>query len=111
MSTSSRANCAERLRRAAAIVKQYAPEANGRQQCDKTDILRRLGLIVAGLERLEDAAVCRRCSRTFSFRVAWFETRGLSRPQHCDACRMARREERRHARVRPLQRTPTEQTR
>lgn len=90
---------AERLRAAAALVERFAPEADQRQQRDKTDILRRLGLLVAGLERHEDRAVCRRCQAEFVFNPSWFETRQMSVPRHCDECRMARRQERRRAGV------------
>lgn len=90
---------AERLRAAATLVEQFAPEADHRQRRDKTDILRRLGLLVAGLERHEDHAICRRCQAEFVFNVSWFESRRLLPPRHCDACRMARRQERRRAGV------------
>jgi hypothetical protein len=88
---------AERLRAAAALVEQFAPEVDHRQRRDKTDILRRLGLLVAGLERHEDHAICRRCHAEFVFTPSWFEARHLSIPRHCDACRLARRHERRRA--------------
>jgi hypothetical protein len=90
---------AERLRAAAALVEEFAPEVDHRQRRDKVDILRRLGLLVAGLERQEDHAICRRCQADFFFNMSWFETRGLSAPRHCDACRAARRRERRRAGV------------
>jgi hypothetical protein len=90
---------AERLRAAAALVEQFAPEADHRQHRDKTDILRRLGLLVAQLERHEDRAVCRRCQTEFVFNPSWFEVRQMSLPRHCDTCRTARRQERRHAGV------------
>lgn len=91
---------AEQLRVAAALVEQFAPEGDQRQERDKTDILRRLGLLVAHLERHEDRAVCRRCQTEFGFNPSWFEMRHLSPPRHCAACRTARRRERRHAGVR-----------
>jgi hypothetical protein len=90
---------AERLRAAAALVEQFAPEADHRQQRDKTDILRRLGLLVAELERHEDHAICRRCQAEFVFNPSWFEVRLMSLPRHCDACRTARRQERRRVGV------------
>jgi hypothetical protein len=90
---------AEQLRVAAALVEQFAPEVDHRQRRDKTDILRRLGLLMAGLERREDHAICRRCQAEFVFNVSWFESRGLVSPRHCDACRGARRQERRRAGV------------
>lgn len=90
----------ERLRAAASLVEQFAPEVDHRQRRDKTDILRRLGLLVAGLERHEEHAICRDCQAEFVFNASWFETRQMSVPRHCDACRMARRQERRRAGVR-----------
>jgi hypothetical protein len=90
---------AEQLRAAAALVERFAPEVDHRQRRDKTDILRRLGLLVAQLERHEDRAVCRRCQAEFVLNPSWFETRQMSLPRHCAACRTARRQERRRAGV------------
>ena len=88
---------AEQLRIAAALVDEFAPNGDERQRSHKTDVLRRLGLLVAGLERHERHEICRRCRAEFVVRVSWFESRGLAVPRHCDSCRVARREERRRA--------------
>ena len=90
---------AEGLRAAAALVEQFAPEVDHLQRRDKTDLLRRLGLLVAGLERHEVRAVCRRCQAEFVFNPSWFEVRQMSLPRHCDACRAARQQERRRVGV------------
>src|SRR5262245_8422960 len=81
----------EQLRVAAALVERFAPVADQWQRRDKTDILRRLGLLVAGLERRQSRAVCRRCQQEFSFDATWFEARKMSTPTHCDECRLTRR--------------------
>jgi hypothetical protein len=88
---------AEQLRVAAALVERFAPDSDQRQRRDRTDILRRLGLLVAGLERHQIRAVCRHCEREFFFDAAWFDARNMSRPTHCNPCRLARRQERRRA--------------
>lgn len=88
---------AERLRNAAALVEEFAPTNDHRQQRDRTDILRRLGLLIAGLERHDDHAVCRRCQAEFAYDISWFESRNLTSPRHCEDCRRARKQERRHA--------------
>ena len=90
---------AERLRAAAALVEQFAPEVDHRQRRDKTAILHRLGVAIAGLERHKDHAICRRCQVEFVFNPSWFETRHMLPPRHCDLCRMARRQERHRAGV------------
>jgi hypothetical protein len=90
---------AERLRVAADLIEQFAPINDHRERRDRTDILRRLGLLIAGLERAEDRAICRRCQVTFAFSPSWFAQRGLSAPRHCDDCRSRRRRERAQAHV------------
>jgi hypothetical protein len=89
------------LRAAAALVEQYAPERDDRQRRDKTDILRRLGLLAAALERQEVSAICRRCQMLFRFNRPWFEIRNMTPPRHCEACRAARRSERRQQALAP----------
>jgi hypothetical protein len=95
---------AEQLRKAAGLVERFAPEDDHRQRRDKTDILRRLGLLTAGLERHEDHAICRRCQAEFAYDISWFESRHLTAPRHCEDCRRARRQERRRAGVADLPR-------
>jgi hypothetical protein len=85
---------ARRLRAAANLIDRAAPAGP-----ERADILTRLGRLVADLERLDTASVCRRCARTFVYSAAWFHLNGLAMPRHCDACRRARRHERRRAGV------------
>jgi hypothetical protein len=86
---------ARRLRAAANLIDRAAPAGP-----ERADLLIRLGRLVADLERLDTQGVCRRCARTFVYSAAWFHLHGLTMPRHCDACRRARRRERRHAGVR-----------
>ena len=85
---------ARKLRAASALIDRWAPAGSA-----KTDVLIRLGRLVADVERLDTEAVCRRCARTFVYTAAWFHLHGLAMPRHCDACRRARRHERRRANV------------
>ena len=85
---------ARKLRAASALIDRWAPAGSA-----KTDILIRLGRLMADVERLDTEAVCRRCARTFVYSAAWFHLHGLAMPHHCDACRRARRYERRRANV------------
>jgi hypothetical protein len=85
---------ARKLRAASELIGRSAPSGS-----DKTDVLIRLGRLVAELERLDTEAACRRCARTFVYSAAWFHLHGLAMPRHCDACRRARRHERRRANV------------
>ena len=87
--------CARRLRAAANFIDRAAPAGP-----ERVDILARLGRLVADLERLDTEGICRRCARTFVYSAAWFHLHGLTMPRHCDACRRARRQERRRAGVR-----------
>jgi hypothetical protein len=83
---------ARKLRAASALIDGAAPAGP-----EKTDILTRLGRLVANLERLDTAGVCRRCARIFVYSAAWFHLHGFTMPRHCDACRRERRHERRRA--------------
>jgi hypothetical protein len=85
---------ARRLRAAAALIDRSAPAGS-----ERADILIRLARLVADLERLDTEAVCRRCARTFVYSAAWFRLHGFTMPRHCDACRHARRQERRRSGV------------
>ena len=82
------------LREAARLVEEFAPTTDVRHIRDRTDILRRLGLIAANLERRDTASICRRCHAVFHYRAAWYEQRALSIPRHCDICRAIRKQER-----------------
>ena len=85
---------AGKLRAASELIDRWAQAGS-----EKTDILIRLSRLVANLERLDTEAVCRRCARTFVYSAAWFRLHGFRMPRHCDACRHARRQERRRAGV------------
>ena len=85
---------ARKLRAASDLIDRWAPAGP-----EKTDILIRLGWLVANLERLDTDAVCRRCARAFVYSAAWFHLHGFEMPRHCDSCRRARRHERRRAGV------------
>jgi late competence protein required for DNA uptake (superfamily II DNA/RNA helicase) len=60
---------------------------------DKTDVLRRLGMMIANLTEHDRQAICRRCQNVFSYNAARFRSRGLSLPRHCYYCRQAKRNE------------------
>lgn len=83
---------ARKLRGASALIDRWAPAGSA-----KTDVLIRLGRLVAEVERLDAEAVCRRCARTFIYSAAWFHLHGFTMPRHCDGCRRARRHERRRS--------------
>lgn len=83
---------ARQLRVAYELVDHHAPDGR-----DKTDALRRIGLMVANLTRHDTTRLCRRCGQAFSFRAEYFAARHLDEPRHCWACRQARRQERARA--------------
>lgn len=85
---------ARKLRAASRLIDCSAPAGT-----EKSDILIRLGRLVAEVERLDTQAVCRRCARAFVYSAGWFHLHGLMMPRHCDACRRARQHERRAAGV------------
>lgn len=85
---------ARRLREAAELVSTFMPAGP-----DRVDILRRVGLVVAAMERDDGSTACRRCGRVFGFAKGWFIERGLAAPRHCPECRAARKAERTRAGV------------
>lgn len=85
---------ARRLRVAADLIDRAAPAGPV-----KADILKALGRLVSDLERLDTEGTCRRCGRAFTFSAACCRLHGFEMPRHCNACRRARRHERRRAGV------------
>ena len=76
------------LRAAFQIVSGAAPEG-----ADRTDVLRRLGLLIASLEG-DPLRLCRSCRTRFHLsagEVRFYTKRGLSLPTHCRDCRAHRR--------------------
>lgn len=79
------------LRAASLIVEQYVPAGTAR-----TDLLRRLGLLIADMEGCPTRD-CRTCSIRFGLsrgEASFYRDRGLTLPTHCRQCRAKRRSER-----------------
>jgi hypothetical protein len=91
----SDADRAAGLREAARLVAECAPSDEGWQLRHRTDILRRLGLLLAAVKpNPGEQAACKRCRRVFAFSAAWYARRGMETPKHCPSCCALRRQAR-----------------
>ena len=85
---------AAELRQAAETIERRAPPGFTK---DVADVLRRIGLMVSALTKHDTTDTCRRCGQPFTFAAWKFAAKNLTPPQHCFACREARRAERARA--------------